>query len=123
MTCIKFDKNLTKLFDYSFFITTEKSDPKVIFEKHLKNKITNYLNEGNYLQIGKALRYGFNNNIEMELNVTKLYLETVVKEYSSKSRKEEKKEYNKKIRAVLDMMDAELIRYDYASMQEILSSA
>ena len=51
------------------------------------------------------MRYGFNNDMKMELNVTKLYLRKVMVDFQGKTRRDEIKDLEKTIKGVLDMID------------------
>lgn len=103
--CIKFDKQLVNLFSYKFLNTaTKKMKPQEIFNEFIRDNVEKEITGDNYLRIGKALRYGFNNDIKMEINVTKLYLKQIAMDYEV-GRKEEKREFEKKVRSVLDMID------------------
>jgi hypothetical protein len=77
-SCIKFDEKLGKIFPFEFFLeknleykthTAEKisrnSKLRDIFEKHLRKTIREFICEENYIQIAKAVRFGFYNFAEL----------------------------------------------------------
>ena len=77
-SCIKFDEQLGRIFPFEFFFeknleckiyTAEKVSRngklRDIFDKHLRRLISEYICEGNYVQIAKAVRFGFYNFAEL----------------------------------------------------------
>jgi len=133
--CVKFDEKLIDIFPFDIFRESKpeyiqevrernSSDKHLreVFQKHLREKIRERVNESNYIQIAKAVRFGFNNFADLELEIILIYLHKMIREHREEMEEnrdnsdfnEGMEEYRlqRKIKSVLDNIDTAVLRDD-----------
>lgn len=133
--CVKFDEKLIALFPFDIFRESKPAyieEPKErnssdmnlrgIFQKHLKDNIRKCIDETNYIQIAKAIRFGFNNFADLELEIILIYLQKMIREHRTEmDQNRDKNDFNegmeeyrlqRKIKSVLDNIDTAVLRDD-----------